>query len=83
MAAPKMTFVSSLVKKLLFNLLQVFFNAPHYAEAASYADVNNVSAVFLKREDHCRRRVSETGSLELSHFSWGKQRLQYTTPKAL
>ena len=37
-----------------------------------YADVNNAPAVFLKREDHCHRRVSETAPFVLRHFSLGK-----------
>ena len=47
-------------------------NAPCDAEATSYADVNNAAAVFLKREDHCRRRMYETASFALRHFSWRK-----------
>ena len=73
MQAPKMTtFVFSLFFFNLFNLLQVFFNAPGDAEAVSYADVNNAAVVFLKLEDHIRRCVSETASFTLHHFSWGK-----------
>ena len=72
MTPPKMTtFISSFFLTFIYFALSIF-NAPGDAEAASYADVNNAAAMFLKREYHRRRRVYETASFAFRHFSWGK-----------